>query len=328
MNGNEVGELVEELKEQIQRLPENRKSIEKKLKEESNKQTRLYELGPKVERIQKIRTQLLPAFDGTIKSIEAELKQEQGKHKQFEQDIKGPKEKMELISQITGDMSLLDDAIKDLEVSQSELTRLKQRLPEAQNDMSLEDLQNKRKELSDKVKVLDRETNSKEDRLDKDRETIQKLQDKEIQMKQESMKLREQVTQLNVLKANETKLNADIEKLHEQKQKRKDDLVPVQAKRKQAEQQRQKIKEENARKLQNAQGRMDMLKSLYADIERHTGQLEKLAALKLDDQIDRCEKIIGELREKEKQKVCYFTIKHLQMLTAYNFLLYSFYFRN
>lgn len=304
MNRNEVDGLTNELNDQIDQLPQNIARAEQSLKDESEKLEGLTDLKPKVERLEKIRSQLITKLKDDIKVDDAQIAALQEKIKKSEAEIKDPKEKAELINTMAGDMSLLDEHLRDLERNKSDLERLKQTAQDAPTDLSLEDLTKKRKELSDRIKALDVDIVSKEKRLREDNDRLRKCRDAELELQQQIMKCREGVAHLDVLRSNETKINAEVAVVRQQQQKAEEELVPVREKRKQAEKEREETKAANNRKYESARTRIDSLRKINDSIDRASAELAKLADLKLDTEIDGIARALCDLRNAKGKKVC------------------------
>lgn len=163
MNANEVDNLTGELNDQIHMFPQNIERSERELKEETKKLEKLLGMQSSVERVEELKSVLLPKVKDEIKDFESKLTTFQEKLKQSQRSIVEPKEKKEIVGKMVGDMALLDVAIKNAKQARKDLEPLKSSLPssDGQNDNNLDSLQKKRKELTDQMKVLDKNIEKK-----------------------------------------------------------------------------------------------------------------------------------------------------------------------
>lgn len=160
MNSKEVADLSTELSLKIYLLPEEISTAERKLRTENNKLETLLGLQSHVTQLDELRSIELPKFKTKLGNIEASLTIIQEELRKLEEEIEEPKEKIAIILTLIGDMSILDDAIKDIERTQKDLTTLRSTLPENPNDMNIESLHSQctakreeNKQLKDSIKL-------------------------------------------------------------------------------------------------------------------------------------------------------------------------------
>lgn len=305
MNNNEVDELKTELNDQIDQLPETIANAERQLKRETAKLEKLLAMQSCVERVEDLKMNLLPKLRDEIKKLESDRSAAQEKAKQSERSVKEPSEKKEIANRMIGDMSILDEAIRDVEQARKDLEPLKQSLPpsDSPNDNNLDGLQKKRKELTDKMKVLDKKIEQSEKRVQEDTKAITSLQDKLLELKTRELQLQGDSQKVDAAKAREKELRDEIKELNEKKATSDQILIPIEGKIKNAVEKRRRTKAEGAEEYKNAMKKFDELKKEFDSIERVTKELDKLALLSLGKEINRYEKLLEQTNNEKKEKV-------------------------
>lgn len=320
MNRNEAGDLTTELHEEIERLPQKIERTGKELKDESMKLEKLLGLQPKVERLESLRTDLIPKHRSELEKVNGELVIAQEKIKQAEEAIKEPREKSELLTTMIGDMSVLDDIIKEIERCNQELTALRSTLPEAQNDVNLEALQRTRKEKYDRAKELEKEITTKEKRMNDDITSINKLKDKEMELRSKELQLQPDAQNLPNYKARAEELQKQIQEMQSKKEENEQALVPVKAKIRETEAKRQQIKFKNNDKLKKEKDRVDKIKGTYTSMDGTTKELDRIAVKNLQAEIDRFQEKIRALNAQKTEKVSFISFSNGKRCLMFFFL--------
>lgn len=305
MNQSEVSSLTSELRDQIEMLPTNIERSEALLKAETMKLEKLFGVQNSVERVEDLQSNLIPKLKTDIKKIEMDLSAAQERIKQSQRAIEDPKDKQNVVTQMIGDMSILDDAIRDIEQTRTELMPLRSSLPagEGQADYNLDNLQKKRKELTDSIKKLEFEIESKDKRCQEDVKRLTLLKEKEMTLKDKELELKGDIQKRDVLMEREKELTEQIKQLQEKKEESDQLLIPIGSKIRLAEDKRRRMKESGAEKLNAATKRTDGFKKTFDSIERVSKDLDRLASLNLAAEIERSQATLARLRDEQKKQV-------------------------
>lgn len=304
LNRIEVGDLTDELSDKIRMLPDDITRSERLLNESKIKLEKMIALQNSVETVEKLKSSSIPQVKDEIRKLESDLSAGQEKIKRAKQDLEDPKERMNLIGPMIGDMSSLEDALRDIQQTKMDLEPLRRNLPtnEGQDDYNLDSLQKKRKEITERSKYLEKEIARKEKQCEREAENIRKVKEKEMDLRGTELQLKGDVQKSDGLKVREKELIEEIQKLKEKKETSDRSLIPIQAKIKHAEEKRRLKKAEGAEKLGKETKYYDGLKKDYDQIERVSKELEKLALKNLAKEIERYNNTLTELRnEKSKQ---------------------------
>lgn len=326
MNRNEVDDLTVELNDQIEQLPQIIARSERELKTSTAKLEKLLAMQNSVERVAQLKMNLLPKIRDEIKKIETDLSAFQEKVRQSERSVEEPREKKEIVSRMVGDMSLLDEAIRDVEQARTELMPLKQSLPpsDGTNDTNLESLQKKRKELTDKIKKLEKDINILEKRIQEDNKQIMTMQNRIIDMEKEELRLQGDFQKFDSLKTREKELTEQVKELKQKKTAIDQALIPIEGKIKNAEEKRRRTKANGAEKYTVATKRFEGLKKNFDNIERVSKELEKLALLNLERELERCGQLQQEAEDDKTKQVTNIQ-KYLSQLTFWTYFLNLFF---
>lgn len=305
LNRNEVDDLKTELSDKIDLLPTSIAESEANLMAEKLKLEKLLGMQSMVDRITKIRLTLLPEVQDETKKLEAELAAVQDKIKKTKTDLEEPKAKLSLIGPMIGDMSLLEDALRDIEQTQTDLEPLRRALPanHGPNDYDLDSLQKKRKEITERIRNLDSSITRKEKQCNEYEDQIRKLQEKEMELKQKELDLKGDIQRIDGLKARVIELNEEIKQLSERKRASDGSLIPIEAQIKKLENDRSYEKKLRTEKLNKEKNRFDKLKKECDNIGRLSKEITKLAEQNLVKEIDRFSKKLEELRKTQSEQV-------------------------
>lgn len=172
MNQSEVEKLTSELRRKINSLPDDIENSERLLNESRAKLEKLLGMQASVERVNKLKSDFIPRMRDDLKKIDADLAANQEKIKKAQSDVKEPKARMNLITEIIGDISVLEEAFRDIHQTRIDLEPLLRNAPTGDGGNDMDNLQKKRKELNDRIKVLEAEIIQKEKKCAEDEREI------------------------------------------------------------------------------------------------------------------------------------------------------------
>lgn len=153
--------MTSELTDKIQDLPQNIERVEKQLKDEQKKYENLLHLKPIIDKVARLE-QEIPKKKDELKTIQNQLAECSSETEDIQMLLAEPTVNMDLANSMMGDMSLLDEAIKEVARLKDDINRLKTKLPQGSENenVSIDDLQTEKTaifaELEDKRKQLDK----------------------------------------------------------------------------------------------------------------------------------------------------------------------------
>lgn len=112
MSGDEACDLTTELTDEIQKLPETIIRAEKALKTETLKYENLLQLKPNILKVKDLK-EALPKKKQELSQVEELLSESVSEYETILALIGEPTHNMELANSMMGDMTLLDEALKE-----------------------------------------------------------------------------------------------------------------------------------------------------------------------------------------------------------------------
>lgn len=303
LNNIDIDNLKSELSDHIESLPQNLADAEQKLKEQNEKLEKLLGLQPSVARLENLRSEQLPKIRNELTNTEALLHTAHEKQKTAEKAMEEPKQKQNIITMMIGDISVLDEAVKDVDRSKKQLVELKSSLGDSSSIVNIEDLRKQRKELLENIRRLESETEKKQKKVDEHSNNIRKFDEVEKKTRDKEYILRGEIQNYTTLKNQKQELIKQSDEIESKKKSSETALEPVKRKVRHAVLQRQQTKDANAQALRTAKQRFDNIKRTYDSMDRLSNELKKIAAQNLENAIERSEAKLGEIRTEKTNQV-------------------------
>ncbi|XP_055855435.1 DNA repair protein RAD50 [Episyrphus balteatus] len=286
MSENEASTLTSELTDEIQRLPDNIDRTEKLLKVEQKKYESLIALRPVIEKVERLEKDI-PTRKADLRKLEENLGRVAEESESSQMLQIEPNSNLDLANSMMGDMSLLDEAIKEVTRLQSELTKLKAKLPEGGPNGSIEDVQLEKTtvsaELENERSILEKNQIDYE----KGNDTLNALREERNKLKDKQIKLQEGVQSLPQLKERQVELRKQIDANALEMTKLQQQLQPLRQKLAVSIEEKQRLKDSNRKMVLQLQGKLDSMKNLDHDIQRLNRDLIELGKLNLAEEIER-----------------------------------------
>ncbi|XP_062536065.1 DNA repair protein RAD50 [Armigeres subalbatus] len=314
MGGADVQDISLELSDEIRRLPEKIEVLERMLKIDQKKYDQLMALQPYSERIEK-QTQDIPKLKEQLDGTERRLTQASSDLEEYQMSIIEPNSSVQLINSILGDMSILDESVRDIERMTKGIENLKaevaQKTP-AGTIASIEDIKLEREALRAELRSERISIDTMQNKIDEETDRLNNLHQRYNQMKEKKIQLQESVQSLDQKKAKEVELSGKITSCQKEMDETEIKLDPIKQNLVKEEEAKTKGKHENRNKLIKAQTELEKLKRMDAEIVRLGKELEALARLNLADEIqklkrklqdtsDEIKKIVTDIEEKSSQ---------------------------
>ncbi|XP_037948958.1 DNA repair protein RAD50-like [Teleopsis dalmanni] len=288
MSNNETMDLTTELSDEILHLPDNIRRAEKILKENQLKYENLLQLKPVIEKVAKLEKDI-PKRKKQLNDIKDKLAACAIELDTLQQQIAEPTAKMDLANSMLSDMTILDEAIKDVARFKDELHKLKTKLPSDYNPddtVSIENLQLEKTTLSAELENERKSIENMQHLYEKVMESLNTLREKKNTLKDEQIKLQEGVQSLPQLKDRQIELVNLVETVKIELQQSQAKVNPLGQKLKTAIVEKAKCKELNRKKLQQLQSKLEKHKNLNQDIKRLNNELLEFAEMNLVEKID------------------------------------------
>ncbi|XP_011188486.1 DNA repair protein RAD50 [Zeugodacus cucurbitae] len=211
MTDNEATDITMELSDEISRLPENIKRTEKLLKAEQKRYENLLHIKSVVETVAKLEADI-PKKKQELSSIEEKLAECVEERESLQMLLAEPTTSLELADSMMGDVSLLDEAMKEITRLKNDIAQLNTRLPaDFESDVNIEELQMTKAGVSEELDTERHKLEETQANLEKIVNTLNKMQEKKNAYQDERLKLQEGQQSLAQLQERQTELKNLIE---------------------------------------------------------------------------------------------------------------------
>lgn len=264
---HQIGDLTSELSDEIRRLPETLKQTELILKSEQRKLEQLLLIQPRTIRLETLKTDI-PKNKDKLKETEERLSTAMNDAETLEISIAEPNSKADLANKLLGDMSVLDEALKDLSRIQSELATLNASVPQRTTTMTMDVAQQKKATIAAEYKKNNTDISALEDKYDQNSKLLNNLRDKRNKLKDEQIKLQEDAHALPQMKTRQLEIAEQIEKHSGELRRIESSLEPLNRRLTEIVERKKRIKDENKQIFTTAMKKLNDLKHTDADLKK------------------------------------------------------------
>lgn len=302
MSHSDANDLSARLTDDIRNLPDKIESTSKRLKSEEKNYFKLLELKPTIEMIKRFKIEI-PKMKSNLLKAGEDFEEASTHVEELQSALAEPNHNLQVANSMLGDMSLLDEALKESKRIETDIESLKRKLPTGQSDsLTIDEIQSQRTTFYSELKSERVEMEKLEKKLHSNSEKLNSLREKKNSMKDRQIKLQEGVQALSQLKLRHEELCCTIAVLITETQDLQNDLLPLQSQLERIVNRKLKIKDENRQKLSSAQMKLNEMKKIDDEIKRCSTQLNVLIKLDLPKQIQLAKTDITKVTDKQKQK--------------------------
>lgn len=263
----QIGDLTAELSDEIRRLPENIKRTELTLKAEQKKLEQLLLVQPMTNRLDALKTDI-PKNKAKLKETEESLSTAMNDAEMLQISIAEPTSNADLANVMLGDMSVLDEALKDVARIQLELTTLKSSVPQRSSAMTMDVAQEKKATIATEYKKTNAEINALEEKLDNSSKMLNSLREKRNKLKDEQIKLQEDAHALPQMKMRQQEIVEQIDKHSGELRRVEASLEPLHRQLSEIERRKKQTKEDNKKILSVAMTKLNDIRHTEAYLKK------------------------------------------------------------
>lgn len=253
-----------------------------------------------MEKIEKFKIDI-PILKNELKDIEEKLTNSNNENETFDMLMAEPTSTMELANSMLGDMTLLDEGIKDSNRITKEIKMLKLKLPERTVQVPLEDLQIERSTVISELKLENNEIEKLQLKYDKENDMMNQLREKRTSLKDKQINLQEGVQALSQIRERHKEITQQIDVTQLDFTMLQSQLEPLNSQLQQAVTDKQLQKDENRKQLNKIQLKFNEFKKSNQEILRLRDDLQKMCELNLQEQIERMK--ISFQKQIDEQKI-------------------------
>ncbi|XP_054737346.1 DNA repair protein RAD50 [Anastrepha obliqua] len=285
MTSTEATDITMELSDEINRLPENIKRTEKLLKAEQKKYENLLHIKSVVETVAKLELDI-PKKKKELASIEEKLAKCVEDTESLQMLLSEPTTSLELADSMMGDVSLLDEAMKEVTRLKNDIEQLNAKLPpDFESDANLDDLQMLKSGISEELDAERHTLEEKQANLEKIVSAINKMQEQKNSYQDERIKLQEGQQSLAQLQERQTELKNLIESGTTEIKQLKTKLPALKQKLNALIAEKNRILETSRKRVAKMQTELNSYKKIDHDIQRLNDEVFEFQSLNLATEI-------------------------------------------
>ncbi|EDW72246.1 uncharacterized protein Dwil_GK20820 [Drosophila willistoni] len=297
MSGDEASDLSYELTDEIEKLPENIERASKALKAEQLKYENLLQIRPSITKVTELK-KTIPEKKEELHKIEELLGDSVSEYETMMALIAEPTQNMELANSMLGDMSLLDEALKESVRVKRELEQAKSKLPDNyDSSVSMEALQNEKSEVSKELDTERKTLESSQHNFEQQMEALNRLREVKNALKDKQIKLQEGVQSLPQLKDRLDELTRQLVAITTEISELKSKIQPLKQKLASSIQEKSRLKEQDRAKLNQLTSKLNSYKSADQDIQRLNTEALDYAKLDIANAIKKHDSSINAMKE-------------------------------
>ena len=167
-----------------------------------------------------------------------------------------------------GDMTLLDEAIKNIASLKEDVDKLKSKMPEAASDLSMDDVQLQRATISSELSAARIDVDELQGKYDDNSNIMYKLREKRNKMEEHQIQLQKGVQSLTQLKVTQQEFEQKIDKNQTEIQQLTEKLLPLSTELDEIIQKKEMTKRQNREKLNSLKQKADDHKRIDTEIKR------------------------------------------------------------
>lgn len=301
MTSGEVSDLTIELQDDIRRLPERIEGTERVLKQEQRKYEALLGLKSLTERVEKLKIDI-PKLKESLSKTEDELETARADMDSLQMALAEPQSNLELAQSILGDMSLLDEALKDTERQAQELSALKAKLPTRSSTLTMEDAQTQRNTINTKLREERRLLEQMRSKCQEVSETINSLREKRNKLKDQQIKLQEGAQALSQMKKRHEEIEVQITAKRQEVTKLQAVLGPLKESLRIADEEKVRNREANRLEMATESSRVTESRRVEREVMRCSNELKRLRELNLEKEFERLRISTKQCMDEQKER--------------------------
>ncbi|KAH8407482.1 hypothetical protein KR222_002222 [Zaprionus bogoriensis] len=297
MSGDEASDLTTELTDEIQKLPDNIRRAAKSLEAEQLKYKNLLQIKPDIDKVKQLK-ETLPRTKQELSQVEKLLGDTLADYETHCALLGEPTSNRDLANSMLGDMTLLDEALKESTRLTKDVEQLKLKLPENYDDsVCSETLQAEKAEVSKQLETETKALESSQQVFEQQMEALNRLREFRNSLKDKRINLQQGVQSLPNLKEQldeQTRLLISITtEIAELKAK----IQPLRQQLSAAIAEKARLKESERVKVSQLNSSYSSYKTIDQDIQRLYKQEREFAKKQLQNEIKKLDAAIGDAKQ-------------------------------
>lgn len=285
MSTVELDDLNAEMHDELRRLPDKLATAERALHADRHKYETLLSLASQNERIDVLSSTEIPRLKSGLGATETRLAAVTADEENLEMTLAEPAADLELAQSLTGDMTLLDEAVRDAQTLASQVQDMQRGLPERSSALTLEEAQIQRDQLQRNVRTARIDLERAQKALRDGAERLNTLRERRNQLKASEIAMQEGVQALGELRKRVVQLETDIAGRILEAADREAILGPLRLEFDEATNAKRETRERNRGTLAADGERLADWQRVEREVLRCGGELRRLAELRLEREL-------------------------------------------
>ncbi|XP_030385926.1 DNA repair protein RAD50 [Scaptodrosophila lebanonensis] len=301
MSGDEATDLTSELADEIHKLPVNISVAEKSLKAEQLKYENLLQMKPLILKVKDLK-ESVPKKKEELRKIEELLGDAVNQYETQMAMLGEPTHNLELANSMLGDMTILDEALKEAARLKKDLDVLKLKLPsDYDSSVSIDAVQSEKVQVSEDLETERKALEANQQTYEKQTEALNCLREKKNKLKDHQIKLQEGVQSLPQLKERLDELTRLMITIGTEISALKSKINPLKQKLNAAITEKARLKESERSKLAELNSKYNSYRSADENIQRLNTEVRNFNKLDLKIKIQEYDASIKSIKDKVNQ---------------------------
>ncbi|XP_065361714.1 DNA repair protein RAD50 [Calliphora vicina] len=302
MDTDEASNLTTELTDKIQDLPQNIERVEKLLKEEQKKYESLLHLKPVIDKVARLEAEI-PQKKEVLKTLQNQLAESSSLMENTQTLLADPTTVLDTANSMMGDMSLLDESIKESNRLKNDIEKLKRKMPQGtdSDNVSIDEVQAEKTTISAELEEKRKELEKNQQYYEKNMDALNKLRELKNSLKDQQIKLQEGIQNLPQLKERKSELSNLLVTMLAEMQEKQTRVAPLKQQLSAANSEKSQLKEKNRVKINQMQKKLDNFRRMDHDINRLDNEVLDYQQLNLDHKLKEKEEALTASKEELKK---------------------------
>ncbi|XP_017079232.1 DNA repair protein RAD50 [Drosophila eugracilis] len=308
-------DLTNELTDEIEKLPDNISRAEKALKAEQIKYENLLQIKPNILKVKDLK-ESLPEKKDELKKVEQLLGESVSEYETLIALIGEPTQNLELANSMMGDMSLLDEALKDSVRLTKDLDQQKAKLPSSyDSSVSMDDLQAEKNQVLKELDAERKELDSTQTSFQQQMDAINRLREKKNSLKDRQIHLQQGLQSLPQLKERFEKLKTFLSTVATEITELKAKIEPLKQNLRKAIEEKERLKASDRAQVDQLNSKYSSYKSTDQDIQRLNKEALDYAKMDLQNEIKKLDDIIKATKDQLRKLEIQISLKSDELET-------------
>lgn len=297
-----VPDLVSDLKSKLKNIPGDTSTGKKKIEHLSKQQSNLQGLKPVYEDICKLQGEKIPAIKDELSELRDNVATVKCELKKLKEQLEIPQKKEKICLTLQGDVSLLDQNIKDLKNIQCAIEDHESKLSGSNSrDVNLEQVLDQQKETKNEINTLRSKIEDGQSKLSTHNEKLRSLQQQKNEIHSKQLTLQGGAGMLKSLEDRKHELQAENLKYQTEIEEVSKKIAPIEIQLNLAKNELESLKKDHGSKLKEEREKIQKYSQQLGEVKRIKQEMLNYERLGTLTQLSEIRETLHKLNEKKEQ---------------------------